>query len=93
MADIFGTTGKPSMSTVCLEEIHIDVNFSTADSGPLIGLKMRTHAQCALASRKQVESIGSPQRNTAKYSDYVAITIINILQNISLTISATWEGA
>ena len=51
----------------------------TADSGPL-------------ASRKQVESIGSPQRNTAKYSDYVAITIINNLQDISATISATWEG-
>ena len=63
-----------------------------ADSGPVIGLKLRTHAQCALASCKQVESIGSPQRNTAKYPDYVAITIINNLQDISSTISATWKG-
>ena len=64
----------------------------TAHSGLLIGLKLRTHAQCALASSKQVESTGSPQRNIAKYSDYVAITIINKLQDISSTISATREG-
>ena len=57
----------------------------TADSGLMIGLKLQTHAQCALASRKQVESIKSPHRNTAKYSEYVAITIINNLQDISST--------
>ena len=76
---------------------HLSINkrhqlSGTSDSGPLIGVKLRTHAQCALASRKQVESIGSPQRNTAKYSDNVAITIINNLQDISSTISATSEG-
>ena len=58
--------------------------------GPLICLKLRMHGQCALAGRKQAESIGSPQQN--KYSDYVAITAIDYLQDISSTISATWEG-
>ena len=60
--------------------------------GPLVGLKLRIHAQCAIATRKQAESIGSSQRKIAKYSDYVAIIAINYLQGISSTISATWEG-
>ena len=53
--------------------------------------KLRTHAQCALPSRKQAESIGTLQQNIAKYSDYVAITALHSLQDISSTISATWE--
>ena len=51
--------------------------------GPLIGIKLRTHAQCALASRKQAQSIGSSQQDFAKYSDYVAITAIKYLHIIS----------
>ena len=39
-----------------------------------------------------VESIGSPLQNIVKYLDYVAIIAINNLQDISLTMSVTWEG-
>ena len=39
-----------------------------------------------------VESIRLPQWNIAKYSDYVAVIAINYLQDISSTMSVTWEG-
>ena len=64
----------------------------TAHSSPLIGLNLRAHAQCALPSHNQCAMDRVVLRNIAKFSDHVAIIAINNLQDISSTMSATWEG-
>ena len=54
---------------------NFDWTRGGADSEPLIGLEL--WAQYTLANCKQVWSIGSLLENIAKYSNYVALILVN----------------